>query len=100
MLEIHVIFPEQKDAYVANTRVCEFFQGSLAFIDNNIVVTPVVSEYIGDRKTWAFDICFSDEGTDHRLVITGGELLLQNGTSNVWAFSKVDNYVNRKDSTK
>ena len=91
MVEIHVVFPEQKDAYTANTKVCEFFQGMKAFADD-IIVTPVISEYIGDRKTWAFDICFIDEGIDRTINITGGELLLTNGVNNVWAFSELNTH--------
>ena len=87
MVEIHAVFPEQKDAYFANTKVCEFFQGMKAFVDDDIIVTPVISEYIGDRKAWVFDICFIDEGVNRTINISGGELLLTNGVNNVWAFS-------------
>ena len=92
MLTIHIIFPEEKDAYIANTKVCECFQGMNAFIENDIIVTPVVSEYVGDRKTWVFDICFIDENINRTINITGGELLLTNGISNVWAFSELDTH--------
>lgn len=92
MLEIHVIFPEQKDAYIANTKVCNFFQGMKAFIENDIIVTPVVSNYTGDRKTWEFNICFSDDSITRTINITGGELLLTNGANNIWVFGEVAAY--------
>jgi len=94
MLELHINFPEAKDAYEFNTNVCEFFKGAKKFIENEIIVSPVVCAYVGNRKMWMFDICFVDETIDRKISITGGELLLKNGIHNVWAFSKMNDYFN------
>lgn len=87
MVEINVVFPEQKDAYIANAKVCELFQDMKAFVDGDIIVTPIIPEYIGDRKAWVFHIRFIDEGVNRTINISGGELLLTNRSNKVWAFS-------------
>lgn len=89
MLEIHAIFPEKNDAEKANDRMCELFKGMNAFINNDIIVTPIAGEHVGGRKVWAFDICVADSGVDHSVSIMGGELLLTNASNNVWAFSEM-----------
>lgn len=89
MLEIHAIFPEKNDAQKANDRMCELFKGMNAFINNDIIVTPIVGERVGGRKVWGFNICFVDSGVDRSVSIMGGELLLTNASNNVWAFSEM-----------
>ena len=97
MLEIHAIFPEKNDAQKANNQMCELFKGMRAFINSDIIVTPIAGEFVDGRKVWAFDICFVDPEVDRRVSIMGGELLLTNASNNVWAFSKM---VVTKNNTK
>lgn len=89
MLEIHAIFPEKNDAQKANDQMCELFKGMHAFINSDIIVTPIVEECVDGRKVWAFDICFADPEVDRSVSVMGGELLLTNASNNVWAFSKM-----------
>lgn len=92
MLEIHAMFPEERDAYLANIKVCTLFQGMKAFVNNNIIVTPAVREVVEGRVVWSFNICLDDPVVNRRVTIVGGELLLSNGQNNhIWAFSGADN---------
>ena len=92
MLEIHAMFPEERDAYLANIKVCTLFQGMKAFVNNDIIVTPVSRDIVEGRVVWNFDICLDDPKVDRRVTIVGGELLLSNGQNNhIWAFSGADN---------
>lgn len=100
MLNIHIIFSDPKDAYRANTKVCEFFQGSKAFIENDIVVTPVKTETPDDdKKFWAFDISFYDSEIEKNITLSSGELSIM-GIKKVWAFNKLENYVASKDESE
>lgn len=104
MLELHVMCHDEIDGYKANTEVCEFFKGLKAFINDDIIVTVVKPESIakpdGSSTTmWSFDICFVDSNVDRRIVISAGEIGIQ-GVKRLWAFNKVEDYVNGKDLTE
>lgn len=93
MLEIHIIFSDRTDAHNANEKICEFFKGSKMFINNDIIVTPVQTEYPENEKTfWSFNVCFYDSEIDKRVVYSSGELSVM-GLKKVWAFNKLENYV-------
>ena len=92
MLEIHAMFPEERDAYIANIKMCTLFQGLEAFVNNDIIVTPVLREVVEGRVVWSFNISLADPKVNRRVTIVGGELLLSNGQDNrIWAFSGADN---------
>lgn len=92
MLEIHAMFPEERDAYFANIKMCTLFQGLEAFVNNDIIVTPVLREVVEGRVVWSFNISLADPVVNRRVTIVGGELLLSNGQNNhIWAFSGADN---------
>ena len=92
MIEIRFIFPEESDAHKANAEFCKFFQGSKAFIENNIVITPVKKDTdYKDRTIWNFyfDISRGAEDTDIEKYteISGGLLNLVTKGKDVWAFA-------------
>ena len=98
MLEIIIRFPEKEDANKLNYDICSFFQGSKAFQNNDIIVSPVYTNWYKNKQKYFFSITFVDENVDRRVIIEGGEIIVM-GIKKLWAFIKDDDQ-NKDDKNK
>jgi len=85
MLEIKFRFPEKKDAEKFNEMVCGFFQGSRAFIENDIIIGPVYKGWHKNKQNHYFNITFADESVERSITIEAAELIVLS-IKKIWAF--------------
>lgn len=85
MLTIKIRFPEKKDAEKLNEQICSFFQGSKAFVENDIIIGPVYTGWHQNKLNYYFHIIFADESIDRSIDIEGAELSVLN-VKKLWAF--------------
>lgn len=85
MLKINFRFPEQKDAETLNNAICSFFQGSKAFINNDIFVGSVFSSTHKNEVNYFFQLAFIDDSVERSIDIEAAELTVL-GIKKIWAF--------------
>lgn len=85
MLEITFRFPEKKDAEKFNEMVCGFFQGSKAFIENDIIVGPVYTSWHKNKQNYYFHLTFAEESVDRSITLEAAELTVLN-IKKIWGF--------------
>ena len=89
MLEIIIRFPEKEDANKFNYDVCSFFQGDKTFQNDDIIVSPVYTNWYKNKQKYFFSITFIDENINRRIIIESNEITVM-GIKKLWVFSKED----------